>query len=564
MNSDGERGVLGITFDPNFSSNHYVYIYYTATTPTIHNRLSRFTANGDVVLAGSEVPLLDLDTLGAGNHNGGAIHFGADGKLYVGVGENAVGSNAQTLTNRLGKILRINSDGSIPTDNPFYGTATGDNRAIWAYGLRNPYTFTFQRGTGRMFINDVGQSTWEEINDGIAGSNYGWPTTEGYTTNASFRSPLYAYGHSSGSPTGCAIVGGGFYNPSFVQFPGSYVGKYFFADYCSNWIYYVDPSSAVPFTPTQFAVSTSGNPVTLAVGNDGSLYYAARGSGGVVNKISYPAGIRRDSIGIYRPSTNTFYLRNANSTGIADITVSLVSLGMDPTTFRDVPVVGDWNGDGIDTVGFYRRGRLSDNAGAGLFLLSNSNSSPQVDYSFILGNPSDTPIVGDWDGNGADSVGVFRPSNGLIYIKNTLSTGFADFTMVLGNPGDVGIAGDWDNDGKDSPGVYRPGAAPQFYLTNQVCNCAVSSDYNVVFGNPNDQPFTGDWNGDGRSGVGVYRTSNGITYLRNDPTSSGFSDNSFVYGINGDIAFGGRWTATGAPAGSGQEQGIEIAPTFQP
>src|SRR6185295_16132849 len=124
--------------------------------------------NPDVVQTGSELPILDLPTLGAGNHNGGAIHFGADGKLYIGVGENAVGSNAQSKNNLLGKILRINSDGTIPSDNPFDSTTTGQNKAIWAMGLRNPFTFAFQPVTGRMFINDVGQSTFEEINDGIA------------------------------------------------------------------------------------------------------------------------------------------------------------------------------------------------------------------------------------------------------------------------------------------------------------------------------------------------------------------------------------------------------------
>src|SRR5205823_6118401 len=115
----------------------------------------------------------------ATNHNGGATHFGPDGKLWIAVGENANGANSQTLTNLLGKMLRINSDGTIPTDNPFYNTATGQNRAIWALGLRNPYTFTFQPGTGRMHINDVGQNTWEEIDVGVAGANYGWPSTEG-------------------------------------------------------------------------------------------------------------------------------------------------------------------------------------------------------------------------------------------------------------------------------------------------------------------------------------------------------------------------------------------------
>jgi glucose/arabinose dehydrogenase len=125
VNSDGERGLLGVAFDPNFATNNFVYLYYTSSSPAIHNRVSRFTANGDVAVAGSELVLLDLENLGATNHNGGAIHFGPDGKLYVAVGENAEPSNSQTLTNRLGKVLRINSDGTIPSDNPFFNTATG-------------------------------------------------------------------------------------------------------------------------------------------------------------------------------------------------------------------------------------------------------------------------------------------------------------------------------------------------------------------------------------------------------------------------------------------------------
>jgi len=161
--SNGERGLLGVAFDPNFAGNHWVYIYYTVPGSPAHNRVSRVTANGDVAVSGSEIVILDLNALStASNHNGGAIHFGLDGKLYVAVGENANSANAQTLANLLGKMLRINADGSIPTDNPFYTAATGANRAIWALGLRNPFTFAIQPGTGRMFINDVGESTWEE------------------------------------------------------------------------------------------------------------------------------------------------------------------------------------------------------------------------------------------------------------------------------------------------------------------------------------------------------------------------------------------------------------------
>src|SRR5580765_128768 len=150
VNSSGERGLLGVAFDPAFASNGYVYVYYTATTPTLHNRVSRFTASGNVAVPGSEVPILDLNDLSnATNHNGGAIHFGPDGKLYVAVGDNANGANSQTPTNLLGKLLRINPDGTVPSDNPF-ASATGVNRAIWSLGLRNPYTFSFQPGSTRM------------------------------------------------------------------------------------------------------------------------------------------------------------------------------------------------------------------------------------------------------------------------------------------------------------------------------------------------------------------------------------------------------------------------------
>lgn len=281
VNASGERGLLGVAFDPAFAVNQYVYVYYTATTPSIHNRISRFTANGNVAVPGSEFVLLDLNDLSATNHNGGGIHFAADGTLIAGVGENAIPANSQTLSNLLGKMLRINSDGSIPTDNPFYNQATGNNRAIWTLGLRNPYTFAVQPGTGRIFINDVGGGSFEEIDDGLAGSNYGWPNSEGPTGNPNERGPLYYYGHGSGPFVGCAITGGTFYNPATSQFPAAYVGDYFFADLCGGWINRFDETTGV----TTFA-SGIANPVDLKVGADGSLYYLARGSGSV-HKISF-------------------------------------------------------------------------------------------------------------------------------------------------------------------------------------------------------------------------------------------------------------------------------------
>ena len=298
VDSSGERGLLGVAFDPSFSSNHFVYVYHTvpagpSNVPPPHNQITRYTANGNVA-TGAGTNILDLDNLsGATNHNGGAIHFGPDGKLYVAVGDNASGtnpanSNSQKVTNRLGKILRINADPVSPTpnDNPatftIYDGSTvtpaGANRQIWTIGLRNPFTFAFQPGTGRLFIDDVGENTTEEINDGIAGSNYGWPSTEGSFNQSSFpqfTEPLLTYPHTGATTSsGCAIIGGAFYNPSILQFPASYVGKYFFGDLCNGWIRYFDPSNN---SSTLFASGISGSLVDLTVGPDGALYYLVQG-----------------------------------------------------------------------------------------------------------------------------------------------------------------------------------------------------------------------------------------------------------------------------------------------
>jgi glucose/arabinose dehydrogenase len=305
-NSSGERGLLSVALDPAFMSNGFLYVYYTATTPAVHNRISRFKAvdadpgpgytPGNTAdpnaegLGVAEKVLMDLENLGATNHNGGAMHFGPDGKLYIAVGENAVPSNSQTLGNRLGKMLRINADGTIPDDNPFFTQATDKNRAIWALGLRNPYTFAFEPGTGRMFINDVGQSAFEEVNDGFAGSNYGWPNVEGYRTNqplpsplnGTYRDPLLAYGRTVGT----TVTGGAFYRPPVPNFPDQYVGKYFFGDYGADWIRYIDPGVNRP--PIQNFATGAFGPVDYDIGPDGALYYLNIDTG-VVGRISYVA-----------------------------------------------------------------------------------------------------------------------------------------------------------------------------------------------------------------------------------------------------------------------------------
>ncbi len=275
-----ERGLGHMVLDPNFNSNNFYYVYYTV--PGVNfNRISRFTANGNSTLLGSEVILMDLDPLSGTIHNAGDMAFGLDGKLYISVGEGANPANSQSFNTVLGKILRINMDGTVPIDNPFYGTTTGKNKAIFALGLRNPFSLDIQPGTGKIFVSEVGQETWEEINDIQAGKNYGWPLIEGMITTqtppANYKDPIYAYRHGANADQGCAVVGAAFYNPIINQFPSAYVGKFYFADYCNGYIKNIDPSTGVVQT---FATGIN-RPLSILVAPDGTLYYLARsGLGG--------------------------------------------------------------------------------------------------------------------------------------------------------------------------------------------------------------------------------------------------------------------------------------------
>src|ERR687893_410898 len=293
VGSNGERGLQALTFDPGFATNRYVYVHYTrkATSSTpAHNRVVRVTANGDRAVRGSEKLILRLNNQNATNHVGGAIDFGKDGKLYIATGDNAKGAVAQKLTNLFGKMLRINKDGTIPTDNPFYSRASGNNRAIWARGLRNPFKFAVEPATGTIFINDVGEKAWEEINQLKKGANYGWPVHEGVANDPPYVDPIFAYGHG-GDPatTGCSITGGAFYNPTTPLFPQEYDGDYFFADFCSGWIRTLEPTTGGGFAASGFATGLE-RPIDLEVSQAGELYYLARGNMGspaIVGKIGY-------------------------------------------------------------------------------------------------------------------------------------------------------------------------------------------------------------------------------------------------------------------------------------
>ena len=291
-----ETGCLGVTSDPDFMSNGHVYLYCTIREgDRVFNRILRVTAQGDGVVEGSARAILDLPTIPPDpldgsriyTHLGAPMQFGADGKLYVAVGghENSrvsppENSYSQRMDSPFGKLLRINPDGSFPADNPFYNTA-GVYPGIYSSGLRNPFGMDIQRNTGRIFINDVGAGSYEEIIDARPRENYGWPFFEGNSSDARFTNGIYVYAHENDSAGRfrCAVTGGAFYDPLTVQFPGSYVGKYLFADYCAGTVSILDP--ATPTFDTEF-ISGMVAPVGLTVSPEGSLYYLARHTTGTV------------------------------------------------------------------------------------------------------------------------------------------------------------------------------------------------------------------------------------------------------------------------------------------
>lgn len=282
--AEQEEGLLGVALDPAFDRNGRVYLFYTALTPRRHDRVERYTASGDTALAGSARVVLELDDNFDHVHVGGALRFGADGRLFVGTGENGEGSLSQSLHSTHGKILRIEPDGAIPADNPFVTLATGRHRAIWARGLRNAFSLDVQPETGRLFVNDVGGAAWEEVDDVVAGGNYGWPYHEGASTQGGFLAPVHAYDHRHG----CAIAGGAFYPATQRRFPAKWRGGYFFADYCANEIRWLDPGA--PARAVVFATLSRPGPVDLRVAGDGALVVLVRGN-------SQPTGGPHSSLG---------------------------------------------------------------------------------------------------------------------------------------------------------------------------------------------------------------------------------------------------------------------------
>jgi glucose/arabinose dehydrogenase len=298
VTAGGEEGLLGLAFDPHYGENGYFYVYYSAANPrrTVVSRFSLIGGNPDAADAQSEVVILEIGQPFS-NHNGGQIAFGPDGYLYIGVGDGGGGGdpqgNGQNLGTLLAKILRIDVNGvsktgdyKIPGDNPFLKTA-GARPEIWAYGLRNPWRFSFDNLTGQLWAGDVGQNKYEEIDIIVKGGNYGWKIMEGFhcyspvdgCNQSGLKLPVLEYDHSQG----CSVIGGYIYSGAKIP---SLEGRYIYADYCSGNIWGFDSNDNTAAGNT-LLVKTGLGITSLGQDSAGELYILSQ-DGGIYTLVQTP------------------------------------------------------------------------------------------------------------------------------------------------------------------------------------------------------------------------------------------------------------------------------------
>lgn len=286
-----ERGLLGLAIDPDFALNGFIYLYHTVPGSPPHNRVSRFRSAGDTLV--DETPLLDGPDLTTIFHNSGCLRFGDDGMLYISMGDNARPAQSQQRNILLGKILRIAPDGSIPSDNPFVSDPNS-RPEVWAYGLRNPWRFNIQPGTGNLFIGDVGDGTWEELNLGIAGANYGYPLVEGPQPPgvAGMTYPILSYPHNG---MGASVTGGD--HMIAGNFPAQYAGDYFYGEFVQNRIVRVRLDGDTQVAGTEDFATSASSPVHIRVGPDSALYYASIVPG-TISRIGWVGGTNQQPVAV--------------------------------------------------------------------------------------------------------------------------------------------------------------------------------------------------------------------------------------------------------------------------
>jgi glucose/arabinose dehydrogenase/fibronectin type 3 domain-containing protein len=362
VNTFDDRGFWGFTFDPDFATNGYVYMTYVyEPTPDPNSsgartsRLTRATAdpaNPDVALANSEIVILgsvgtapcsaqpagaDCIPADGSSHSIGNIAFAPDGNLLLGNGDGDDASfadplalRAQDLNSYSGKILRIHKDGTAVSDNPFYDGTNSVRSKVWLYGVRNPFRFSVQPVHGDIWFGDVGWNSWEEVNQGERGANYGWPCYEGtgavsayagYTVcqnlpASSVTAPYHTYNHGVGS----AAIGGPFYTGT--AWPAQYRGNFFFADYTGNFIKRVTFDANYEPTGVQTFATNVAAPVSMTFGPDGMMYYLSFTTGEIrrIRTAGPSASISATPTSGYSPLTVSFSSAGSSDPGGGSLT----------------------------------------------------------------------------------------------------------------------------------------------------------------------------------------------------------------------------------------------------
>jgi glucose/arabinose dehydrogenase/PKD repeat protein/fibronectin type 3 domain-containing protein len=397
---DVQEGIFDLELDPDFSTNHYFYVFYTTAVPGA-DRLSRFTANSTLTgtVPGSELVLYQDPQVANSEHHGGAITFGNDGMIYFTTGEHFQATPSQDLNSPRGKIHRIWPDGLVPTDNPFYDGSGPHWDSVWAYGLRNPFRAYFDRPTGRLLVGDVGgngSTAWEEVDLGARGANYGWPDVEG-PCSAPCTTPLYSYIHNG---NGSSITGGFVYHGT--QFPSGMRGNYFFADYSGRWIKRMAFDSngnfngVFNFEPVT-GNNSAGDIVYLTEGPDGALYYLDLGYADTTGTYGV-SKLRRIR---YLPSNQApVALASADeTTGPAPLGVNFSSAGSnDP---EGQPITYSWDfGDGSSSTAANPTHTF---ASVGQYVVrltvsDGENSSVSTPLTISVGSPPTAMITAPTDG----------------------------------------------------------------------------------------------------------------------------------------------------------------------
>ena len=533
----GEGGLLGLAFHPSYSSNGLFFVTYTDVSgDSIIERYSVSSTDNNVADSNSAEIILRIEET-SNIHRVNDLKFGQDGYLYIISGDGGPvgdpGNFAQSLNTFRGKILRIDVDNgfsySIPEDNPFIGTPDALEE-IWALGLRNPWRFSFDRLNGDMFLGDVGESSYEEINyqssSSTGGENYGWRLMEGNhcynpTTdcnNGELTLPIIEYDHSEG----CSVVAGYRYRGGQIQ---ELYGDYIYADYCQGIIWNATENTESEWSSAQL-FETDLSIVGFGEDEEGEIYVihysnGQSNSGAIYKIVNLPDSVSQ--VGNFEAGR---FILDVNSNQALD--------GQD-SSFRyggsgDIPVAGDWNGDGITDIGVY-----SD----GVWLLDSNGSRVMDDgeMPFSYGRAINEPVTGDWNGDGVTEVGIFVNGRWIMDYNASQSLDESDISFRFGGPADIPVTGDWNGDGVTEVGVFSNGYWLLDYNGNQRFD---RGDVSFFWGRSRDIPVTGDWNSDGITDVGIFYEGNWLIDSNGNYTLDD-DDENFRFGSETGLPITGLW-----------------------